>query len=238
MLPPRRSEKLVIGEMLPRLVSDGVASIDRLLRERHLLKHPFYVAWSKGELTIPTLQRYAGQYYHFESNFPRYVAAAYAHLTDAKERRVLLDNLVDEEGRDPTHPELWLDFASGIGLSRHAAKTARPQPATRELLRAYEQLTAVDAPSALAALYSYESIFPEIAAEKSRGLRAFYGLKDRRAHEFFRVHTGADVEHSAAERRLLRGQLDHNAAAGARAVRSASRAINAWWSFLDAFPCT
>jgi pyrroloquinoline-quinone synthase len=223
--------------MLPSFVSDGVASIDRLLRERHLLKHPFYVAWSKGELSIPTLQRYAGQYYHFESNFPRYVAAAYSHLTEAKDRRVLLDNLVDEEGRDPTHPELWLDFASGIGLSRNAARTARAAPATRGLLRAYDDLTAVDAPSALAALYSYESIFPEIAAEKSRGLRAFYGLTDRRAHEFFRVHTGADVEHSAAERRLLRGQLADDPAARGRAHRSAARAIGAWWSFLDAFPC-
>jgi len=219
-------------------VSDGVASIDRLLRERHLLKHPFYVAWSKGELSIPTLQRYAGQYYHFESNFPRYVAAAYSHLTEAKDRRVLLENLVDEEGRDPTHPELWLDFASGIGLSRNAARTTRAGPATRGLLRAYDDLTAVDAPSALAALYSYESIFPEIAAEKSRGLRAFYGLTDRRAHEFFRVHTGADVEHSAAERRLLRGQLADDPAARGRAHRSATRAIGAWWSFLDAFPCT
>jgi pyrroloquinoline-quinone synthase len=224
--------------MLPSLVSAGVASIDRLLRERHLLKHPFYVAWSKGELTIPTLQRYAGQYYHFESNFPRYVAAAYSHLTDARDRRVLLDNLVDEEGRDPTHPELWLDFATGIGMSRQAARSARAQPATRDLLRAYEDLTSVDAPSALAALYSYESIFPEIAAEKSRGLRTFYGLQERKAHEFFRVHTGADVEHSAAERRLLRGQLADDPAADRRAHRSASRAIAAWWSFLDAFPCT
>ncbi len=219
-------------------MSDAVATIDRLLRERHLLKHPFYVAWSKGELSLPTLQRYAGQYYHFESNFPRYVAAAYAHLTDPRDRRVLLENLVDEEGRDPTHPELWLDFARGIGLSRRAASTAPASPATRDLLGAYERLTSVDAPTALAALYSYESIFPEIAAEKSRGLRAFYGLSDPTAHEFFRVHTGADVEHSAAERRLLRGQLRDDPAGGTRAIRSASRAIGAWWAFLDAFPCT
>jgi pyrroloquinoline-quinone synthase len=219
-------------------VSDGVAAIDRLLRERHLLKHPFYAAWSKGELSIPTLQRYAGQYYHFESSFPRYVAATYAHLDAARERRVLLDNLVDEEGRDPTHPELWLDFASGLGLSRHAAGSARAGPATRGLLATYDRLTrSRPAANALAALYSYESIFPEIAAEKSRGLRAFYGIKDRRAHEFFRVHTGADVEHSAAERRILRGHLANDPRAASAALRSAHQAIDAWWSFLDAFPC-
>jgi pyrroloquinoline-quinone synthase len=218
-------------------VSDRVAPIDGLLRERHLLKHPFYVAWSKGELSLGTLQRYAGQYYHFESNFPRYVAAAYAHLTDARERRVLLENLVDEEGRDPTHPELWLDFATGIGLSRAAASSARPVPATRALLREYERRTADGPASALAALYAYESIFPEIAAEKSRGLREFYGLADPAAHEFFRVHTGADVEHSAAERRILRAHLERHPGSRPTAVRSARGAIDAWWSFLDAFPC-
>jgi len=215
----------------------ATAPIDALLRERHLLKHPFYVAWSRGELPIETLREYAGQYYQFESNFPRYVAAAYAKLRDPRQRRVLLDNLVDEEGRDPTHPELWLDFAQGIGLSRRAASRAPPLGATDALLRTYERLTAGSPASALAALYAYESIFPEIAAEKSRGLRANYGIRDPRAHEFFRVHTGADVEHSRAERRILDTTLARSPAERLAALRSARQAIGAWWSFLDAFPC-
>ena len=219
-------------------MSDPVAPIDAVLRERHLLKHPFYLAWSRGELRLDTLRDYAGQYYQFESNFPRYVAAAYARLTDPSERRVLLENLVDEEGRDPTHPELWLDFASGIGLPRRRVRSARPRAATHALLRTYAERTERDAEEGLAALYAYESIFPEIAAEKSRGLRAFYGIEDPRAHEFFRVHTGADVEHSAAERRILRSHLAAHPARRAAALRSASASINAWWSFLDAFPCT
>jgi pyrroloquinoline-quinone synthase len=215
-----------------------VAPIDLLLRERHLLRHPFYVAWSRGELPLSTLRTYAGQYYHFESNFPRYVAAAYAHLRDPADRRVMLENLTDEEGRDPTHPELWLDFAEGIGISRRAARTARPMPATRELLLTYERLTAAGPASALAALYSYESIFPEIAAEKSRGLRAMYGIEDAKAHEFFRVHTDADVEHSRAERGILDAEIRRTPASAGPALRSAKQAIGAWWSFLDGFPCT
>jgi len=214
-----------------------VAPIDALLRERHLLKHPFYVAWSRGELTLPTLRAYAGQYYHFESNFPRYVAATYSHLQNPAERRVLLDNLVDEEGRDPTHPELWLDFAEGIGMARRAARAARPAPPTRGLLTAYERLTSRGPASALAALYSYESIFPEIAAEKSRGLRAMYGVRDPTAHEFFRVHTGADVEHSDAERKILEAELNRSPSSCPVALKSAKEAIGAWWSFLDGFPC-
>jgi pyrroloquinoline-quinone synthase len=214
-----------------------VAPIDRLLRERHLLKHPFYVAWSRGDLPLSTLRSYAGQYYHFESNFPRYVAAAYASLHDSSERRVLLENLTDEEGRDPTHPELWLDFAEGIGVARRSARGARPFPATRELLATYERLTRAGPARALAALYSYESIFPEIAAEKSRGLRAMYGISDPKTHEFFRVHTGADVAHSRAEREILESELRRTPSSSGPALRAATRAIGAWWSFLDAFPC-
>ncbi len=214
-----------------------VRPIDELLRERHLLRHPFYVAWSRGEVPIDTLRSYAGQYYHFESNFPRYVAAAYSKLLDPADRRVLLENLEDEEGRDPTHPELWLDFAEGLGVARRTARSARATPATRRLLAAYERLTSRGAASALAALYSYESIFPEIAAEKSRGIRAMYGISDPRTHEFFRVHTGADVEHSRAEREILERVLRERPEECPVALGSARAAIGAWWGFLDGFPC-
>jgi pyrroloquinoline-quinone synthase len=213
-----------------------LADIDALLARRHLLKHPFYTAWSRGELPLETLRSYAGQYYHFESNFPRFVAAAYAQLDRAAERRTLLENLVDEEGRSPTHPELWLDFAEGLGLSRRAARTARPFPATRGLLARYARCAEMGPAAALAALYSYESIFPEIAEEKSRGLREHYGLHDPKAHEFFRVHTTADVAHAGAERKILRRALDLSPAARASGLLATRRSIDAWWKFLDAFP--
>lgn len=210
--------------------------IDAMLRERHLLKHPFYTAWSAGELPLETLRSYAGQYYQFESNFPRFVGATYSRLRRPQDRRVLLENMVDEEGRPPTHPELWLDFAAGIGVSRRTVERARPLGATRALLDCYERLTQ-DAPErGLGALYAYESIFPEIAAEKSRGLRAHYGVKARSAHEFFRVHTGADVEHARAEAGILGGLMSHSPAARKAALLASREAIGAWWSFLDVFP--
>jgi pyrroloquinoline-quinone synthase len=207
-----------------------------MIRARHLLKHPFYTAWSKGEVPLSTLGDYAEQYYQFESNFPRYVAATYARIPEPSLRRTLLENLVDEEGRSPTHPELWLDFARSVGRSRNAVERARPRPATRNLLAAYTGATfSPTAASGLGALYAYESIFPEIAAEKSRGLREQYGIRDPRAHEFFRVHTSADVEHAAAERRLMRTVLRSSPRSGGDMERSCRRSIDAWWGFLDAF---
>jgi len=210
-----------------------IAELDRLVRRHHLLKHPFYSAWSNGSLPIETLREYAAQYYHFEVNFPRYVAGAYAHVQRPEDRRVLLENLVDEEGRSPTHPELWADFAHAIGVR---ALNGRPSPATRRLLRVYEgRAVRGSAPSALGALYAYESQFPEVAREKSRGLRENYDIRSKAAHEFFRVHTFADVEHSAAERHLLSRYLRGNPTAGAAATSSVRDALHGWWAFLDSF---
>ncbi len=211
-------------------------SIDARIAERHLLKHPFYRAWSSGGLSLPTLARYAREYYHFESNFPRYVGGTYARMADSRARRLLLENLTDEEGRDPTHPALWADFAARLGVPR-AALGARPaRGATAQLCRTSERLT-VDGtgPSGLGALYAYESIFPEVAAEKSRGLKAHYGIDEPAAHEFFRVHTAADVEHSAAERKVLQALVARSPIAGREALHGVEGALGSWWRFLDSF---
>lgn len=211
-------------------------SIEAIIRERHLLKHPFYVAWSMGEVERSTLQAYAGQYYQFERNFPRYVAGAYGRIENPQARRTLLDNLVDEEGRDPTHPELWLRFGEAIGSSRRAVTKAKVRPETAALLANYERWTLEgNAPQALSALYAYESIFPEVAAEKARGLRAYYGVRAARGLEFFRVHTEADVEHSRAERAILASEIAKNPRGLKDAERATRATVGAWWKFLDSF---
>lgn len=214
---------------------DAISSLDRMIQTRHLLTHPFYQAWSKGEVPMPTLREYAAQYHHFEANFPRYVAGTYARIPDPARRRVLLDNLVDEEGRSPTHPELWQRFGRAIGVSTPQLLSTPPSPATQRLLMVYERAALNrSAASGLGALYAYESIFPEVAAEKSRGLRENYGITAPDAHEFFRVHTMADREHSAAERQLLAEEM--RTPAGRRAALTAAReSRDAWWGFLDSF---
>jgi pyrroloquinoline-quinone synthase len=213
-----------------------IRGIDRRIARRHLLKHPFYQAWSKGEVEMATLRAYAGQYFQFERNFPRFVAAAYSRVQDAAGRRALLDNLMDEEGRDPTHPELWLRFSDALGLPRSEVVGAPWQPATRRLLSHYERhAVRGTAGTALGALYAYESIFPAVAAEKALGLAKFYGVETRRALEFFRVHETADVEHSGAERALLESELSRGRSEALAVERAVTATMDAWWGFLDAF---
>jgi pyrroloquinoline-quinone synthase len=216
----------------------ALQQIDAEIKRRHLLQHPFYTAWSRGDLPLETLQEYAGQYYHFESNFPRYVAGAYARLLRARDRKVLLENMMDEEGRSPTHPELWVDFAREIGADWKRGVPPPPARPTQALLSTYERLTLgpMGRPAAaLGALYAYERQFPEVAAEKSRGLRANYGIRSRAAHEFFRVHTTADVAHSAAERSILAHELRNGGAAPGDAMQAVNQSLAAWWHFLDGF---
>ena len=187
---------------------------------------------------METLQDYAGQYYHFESNFPRYVAGAYARLLRARDRKVLLENMVDEEGRSPTHPELWVDFAREIGARWKPDAPPSPARQTQALMSTYERLTLgpMGRPTAaLGAIYAYERQFPEVAAEKSRGLRANYGIRSRAAHEFFRVHTAADVAHSAAERAILAHELRAGGSAATDAMSAVDQSLSAWWRFLDGF---
>jgi pyrroloquinoline-quinone synthase len=214
-----------------------IRDLDLAIKARHLLKHPFYAAWSQGRLARDDLLRYAGQYHHFESNFPRYVAGGYARLSRAADRRILLENLIDEEGRSPTHPELWVDFARSLGATWNANTPPKARPATRDLCRTYEALTLGHgtAAAALGALYAYEAQFPRVAEEKSRGLRAWYGIRSKSAHEFFRVHSVADVAHSRAERRILSHEIADSPAAGRRAEEAVDRTLQSWWRFLSSF---
>ena len=48
------------------------------LDEFHLLKHPFYIAWNKGELSREIIKDYAEQYYNHVKAFPRYISATHS----------------------------------------------------------------------------------------------------------------------------------------------------------------
>ena len=106
------------------------------LKNYDLLKHPFYQAWSNGELTREDLREYASEYWHHVSAFPAYLSALHSHLPDGKLRRVVLENLADEEGlNDGTpHSDLWMDFARGMGADETAVRERRIGAGTSALL--------------------------------------------------------------------------------------------------------
>lgn len=210
----------------------ALRKLDESIRERSILKHPFYQAWERGELTREQLATYAAIYYPHVRAFPRYLQAALRHATDDPVRTELADNLADELGNPAPHDELWLDFAEGVGADRDTVVHAAPRPAAERIVSTFESLAGESLAAGLAALYAYESQQPEVSRTKAEGLRAHYGIDDAATTAYFTVHEAADVRHRQGERDALVACLD--AGVPAEAVHAAaSRALDAYWGLLD-----
>ena len=215
------------------MAKDILARIDEIVEERSLLKHPFYQSWNKGELPIESMREYAVQYYHFESAYPTFLSGLHHRCPDREVRQLLLDNLWDEEHGDDNHVELWLRFCDALGLDRDDVVNGAATAATQELVDTYHDLTAnAELSAGATALYAFESQVPDVAKAKIAGLRKFYGMDGAASVSFFEVHRTLDLEHSDAERTMVR-TLASAADDQESAAEAADVATKALWSFLD-----
>ena len=213
---------------------DLLHEIDRRIDERHLLTHPFYTKWQEGTLPLSSLQEYARQYYAFESSFPRFLSALHSRSDRPDVRQALLENLWDEEHGPNNHSELWLRFAEGVGVERDDVRSADHNPATRTLLKTYADVTSQEPVAAgVAAVYAYERQVPAVATAKIEGLRKHFAVEDSRTLAFFELHGSLDVEHAEAERRIV---AEAPSGSEEAVLAATSRAMDAWWGFLDAMP--
>ncbi|PYI48624.1 MAG: pyrroloquinoline quinone biosynthesis protein PqqC, partial [Verrucomicrobia bacterium] len=149
--------------------------IDNDIAAKHLLKHPFYLAWARGELSNEALTDYARQYYHHVAAFPTYLSAVHAKCEYQATRKQLLNNLIDEEAGSPNHPELWLHFAKGLGVSEDDVRNTTKESETQTLINTFRSVCGNGSTAeGLAALYAYESQIPAICESKIDGLRKHY----------------------------------------------------------------
>jgi len=208
-----------------------INTIDAQVANRSLLLHPFYQAWTRGELSREALRDYVQQYYHHVAAFPTYLSAVHAQTEDQTTRRHILANLMDEEAGHPNHPELWLQFAESLGLRRDEVQQTKLQPETKNLIDIFRAVCGKNTTEGLAALYAYESQIPAVAETKIAGLKKFYGIDSEPGVAYFQVHIEADREHSAVERQLLANYVnDKNAGEVHHAV---DLTLNALWQLLS-----
>src|SRR5277367_3970936 len=207
--------------------------LDRLLKEYNLLCHPFYKAWSAGELTRADLREYAQDYFHHVEAFPGYLAELGIRLDESELRRAVLANMADELGDGATaHSELWLEFIEGMGAKRDM-RAHVPVPEIAELTAFFHRVASEGSPEeALAAFYAYESQVPRVAKEKARGLLEMYGA-DERTSSYFTLHATADVYHSQVWRQQLGKRLEANPEMAEKALEAGENAAKALWHALD-----
>ncbi|MGH9728804.1 MAG: CADD family putative folate metabolism protein [Candidatus Acidiferrales bacterium] len=205
--------------------------LDSIIEQHHLLKHPFYRAWTEGSLPRESLQTYAKQYYQHVRSFPENLKILAAR-SDEKLAKIVGDNIVEELNPAGPHPVLWRQFAHSLGVTDAALDTARPLPGIAALLDTYEEAASQgSAAQAVACFYAYESQVPEICTQKIAGLKRYYGIADSHALEYFAVHEEADVRHRAAWRDWLASEKDGDSFG---VLCAAERSLKALWGALDA----
>lgn len=204
------------------------AAIDRMIAGRTLLKHPFYEAWSAGELSLGSLAGYSKEYYQLVKAVPGFMEP----LVEAAPPGVApeLEANMREE-RDHVRP--WAAFAESLGVG---AEELEPYAGLEKTRRAVARMASLmqGYGAGACAMYAFEKELPEISRVKMEGLAEFYGIDAEEAVEYFVLHAEADVRHAAAWRGIIDGLGGADGAAGRRALLgAASASLSAQHLLLD-----
>ena len=204
--------------------------LNKKLDQYHLLNHPFYKSWNEGKLTREIIKDYAEQYYQHVKAFPRYISATHSICEDIEKRKILLENLQDEENPNADHPKLWKNFALAMGADADKIEDVKREWFTNDMIENFFHQARKSYAEGLASLYTYERQIPEIAETKIRGLKNFYGVTSKEGLEFFEAHKAADVIHRKECEKLLDALTDEEKIKAERASMLTARYL---WNFLS-----
>jgi pyrroloquinoline quinone (PQQ) biosynthesis protein C len=117
-------------------------------------------------------------------------------------RRMLLENMVEEEGEDlfggkyPSHRELWMKFAVGIGISQEEILNYEPLPGIRAALEMYVSLVQQSHWAvAIGTGLVFEGGGPKRMKEEREALEKYYSWIPSDSLDFFRAHEYHDEGH-------------------------------------------
>ena len=204
--------------------------LNKKLDQYHLLNHPFYKSWNEGKLTREIIKDYAEQYYQDVKGFPRYISATHSICEDIEKRKILLENLQDEENPNADHPKLWKNFALAMGADKDKIEDVKREWFTNDMIENFFHQARKSYAEGLASLYTYERQIPEIAETKIRGLKNFYGVTSKEGLEFFEAHKAADVIHRKECEKLLDALTEEEKVKAEKASMLTARYL---WNFLS-----
>ena len=204
--------------------------LNKKLDQYHLLNHPFYKSWNEGKLTREIIKDYAEQYYQHVKAFPRYISATHSLCEDIEKRKILFENLQDEENPNADHPKLWKNFALAMGADPDKIENVKREWFTNDMIENFFYQARKSYAEGLASLYTYERQIPEIAETKIRGLKKFYGVTSKEGLEFFEAHKAADVIHRKECEKLLDALTEEERDKAEKASVLTARYL---WNFLS-----
>ncbi|MCH6585793.1 MAG: iron-containing redox enzyme family protein [Thaumarchaeota archaeon] len=174
-----------------------IKRIDAMIEERSLLKHPFYQMWSDGKLMQESLAGYSKEYFQLVKAVPSFMTPIIEKAPDS-----VVSELIANQQEESEHVKSWISFAGELGVSEDElisytglTKTQKAVSDLNELMNTFEGGTC--------AMYAFEKEIPKISQTKLDGLAEFYGLTNDEATEYFKLHTEADIRHTASWRNIL-----------------------------------
>ena len=200
-----------------------VKTIDMMIEERSLLKHPFYKMWSEGTLTMSSLSGYSMEYFQLVKAIPEFMSC----VIDGAPAN-LADELIANRNEEREHIDLWINFAGRLGVGEEDLLDHTGLAKTKQAIDNLYTLMSSCAEGA-SAMYALEKEIPKISQTKLDGLAEFYGITEYRDTEYFRLHTEADIRHAASWQRVL----DEDESDEATLLQAAERSISAQHLLLD-----
>lgn len=179
-----------------------IADLQNALQQRHPRPHPVRQLLLSGRLSKEQLQWWAKNQFHEFGNIHRFFGVRYQKCPIPELRRMLLENMVEEEGEDlfggkyPSHRELWVRFAAGLGIARDDILNYEPLPGIRAALEMYVSLVqrshwAVAIGTGLV----FEGGGPKRMKEEREALEQYYPWIPVATLDFFRAHEYHDQGH-------------------------------------------
>ncbi len=169
-----------------------------MIEERSLLKHPFYQMWSDGKLMQDSLAGYSKEYFQLVKAVPFFMTPIIEKAPDS-----VISELIANQQEESDHVKPWINFAGELGITEDElipytglTKTRNAVSDLNELMNTYE--------GGACAMYAFEKEIPKISQTKLDGLAEFYGITSNEATEYFKLHTEADIRHTASWRNIIK----------------------------------
>jgi len=174
-----------------------IQKIDQIIEERSLLKHPFYEMWSDGKLTQESLAGYSKEYFQLVKAVPEFMIPIIERAPNS-----VITELTENQQEESDHIKPWISFAGELGISNDELISYSGLDKTKKAVSDLSELmTTFD--GGACAMYAFEKEIPKISQTKLDGLSEFYQITNDNATEYFKLHTEADIRHTASWRNIL-----------------------------------